>query len=588
MIAKTNTIRIDLIASCLLFVLVIIMYSPSVNVPFQYDDIHSIKENPHIQKLSNIPIFFHRADMFTADERSAMFRPVLLVSYALNFYFDGLRVNGFHWVNILVHSINSILLYWFSRKLGLQTLVAVFASFLFAFHPLNSETVNYISSRSESLSALFFLCTLFFYHITRSRVKFGFALYLSSIICFCLALLCKSVGIMIIPTVLFYEWTFFSRIGRPSAYKLSVPFAVFGICYVYQVRSMLEISFVSAPVRSMEMQLSTQLKALLQYIDWLFFPWPLSVEPGFTMGVSFKLGILCVVFLLSLFWLWWKADSITHFCFGWALFSILPTLLVPLNVLVNEHRLYIMTMTFVVALGSIVQQYSKENFAKICVGGIILLLIYCRLDFMRTKQWIDSKSLWQSAQKVGSQMPRPYIFLGDIDRQEGRYEAAIQNYTLALAVQRQALSGGDLFSIYSGIGSANISLGRWSEAEQSYLKALRIDPESESTKLALDGIRAFHLNNQIKKSDELLRQGLFALVSNQLDRAIDLLRKSVDFLPNARNLQALAKAHERAEQWQEAAIVYQRIALFENKKIMKGKSANSLFESSTKTFRDSL
>ena len=102
---------------------------------------------------------------------------------------------------------------------------------------------------------------------------------------------------------------------------------------------------------------------------------------------------------------------------------------------------------------------------------------------MRTKQWIDPISLWQSAQKVGSKMPRPYIFLGDIDRQEGRYEAAIQNYTLALAVQRQALSGGDLFSIYSGIGSANISLGRWSEAEQSYLKALSIDPESESTKL---------------------------------------------------------------------------------------------------------
>ncbi|MEE3233037.1 MAG: hypothetical protein VX294_02640 [Candidatus Latescibacterota bacterium] len=577
MIDRKNVDSIPLVASCLLFALVISVYSFGINGPFQYDDIHSIKDNPNIRKISNIPIFFQRADMFTIDERSSMFRPLVLVTYALNYYIDGLRVNGYHWLNICIHSMNSVLLLSLGRRIGLGLPAAIFSAFFFAFHPVNSEAINYISSRSESLCAFYMLCALLFYLVLRSRASFSLALYIASVICFGLSLLCKSVGLMLIPVLLFYEWTFFVRQGVRSSCKLLVPFYAVGICYVFKVRSMLETSLFTAPVRSIDVQLTTQLKAMIQYIEWLFFPWPLSVEPGFTLGTSFTLYLLCVVMLISLTRLWWTSNSITHFCFGWALFSILPTIVVPLNVLVNEHRLYVVTMAFSIALFSILQQTQRKISRKLFVSGIIMMIIFACLDVTRTKEWADPRTLWQSAQQEGPQMPRPYIFLGDINRHEGHHELAIKNYARALVVQKNILSGGDLFSIYSGIGGANLAQGEWSQAEQSYLAALQVDPKSESTQLALDGIYAFRTNVQRNQAKDLLREGLIALVSGQVETAINLLKKSVTIMPDARNLQALAKAYERVEQWEEADMVYQRMRIYENEYSTNGNAPEKSF-----------
>ena len=90
MIDRKNIDFTHILMSCLLFILVALVYRTGIEVPFHYDDIHSIKDNPNIRSLSNIPVFFQRADMFTVDERSSMFRPVVLVTYALNYYIGGL------------------------------------------------------------------------------------------------------------------------------------------------------------------------------------------------------------------------------------------------------------------------------------------------------------------------------------------------------------------------------------------------------------------------------------------------------------------------------------------------------------------
>ena len=578
MIDRKNIDFTHILMSCLLFILVALVYRTGIEAPFQYDDIHSIKDNPNIRSLSNIPVFFQRADMFTVDERSSMFRPVVLVTYALNYYIDGLQVDGYHWFNICLHSLNSILLVFLGRRIGLSLPAAVFSAFLFAFHPINNETVNYVSSRSESLSALYMLCALVSYMVLRSSAKLNLMLYGTSVVCFGLSLLSKSVGLMLIPVLFFYEWTFFVRKGIQSSCKLIVPYTVMGICYIYKVRFMLETSFFTAPIRSIEMQFSTQLKALIQYVDWLFFPWPLSVEPGFTLGTSVTLHLLCMALLISFACLWWKSNPITHFCLGWAVLSILPTILIPLNVLVNEHRLYVVTMAFSIALCSILQQAQGKMLRKISIGGIIMLIIFARLDIARTKEWLDPRTLWLAAQKVGPQMPRPYIFLGDLNRNEGHHELAIQNYGRALVVQKKHLSGGDLFSIYSGIGGANLAQGEWSQAEQSYLAALQVDPESESTKIALDAIYTFRLEDQRSKAKELLRDGLLSLVSGRVETAIELLNQSVIIKPEARNLQALAKAYERAGKWEEADTVYQRIRIFIDENSMPGNSFEEVFE----------
>ena len=83
-------------AACpLIAVAILAVYWPALDHPFQYDDIHSIVDNPHLRTLAHIDDFFWRSDMFSADTKGGMYRPLVLVSYAINYAADGYRVVGY-------------------------------------------------------------------------------------------------------------------------------------------------------------------------------------------------------------------------------------------------------------------------------------------------------------------------------------------------------------------------------------------------------------------------------------------------------------------------------------------------------------
>ena len=104
------------LAGISLFVFTI--YATSLGNPFQYDDAHSIVDNRHIQSLANIPSFFADPTMFSEDAASAMYRPLILVSYGLNHALGGYEPEGYHLVNLFVHLANLVLVYVLVRLLG--------------------------------------------------------------------------------------------------------------------------------------------------------------------------------------------------------------------------------------------------------------------------------------------------------------------------------------------------------------------------------------------------------------------------------------------------------------------------------------
>jgi dolichyl-phosphate-mannose--protein O-mannosyl transferase len=148
------------IGLCLIVVLLCLTYANSFDNGFHYDDYHSIVENPHIRTLASIPEFFTNPQTFSMLTQRAMFRPLVLSSCALNYYHGQYQANGYRWLNLLVHAACTVLVFALARALGLNPASAGFAAVVFAFHPLQSETVNYISSRSESLAALGYILSL--------------------------------------------------------------------------------------------------------------------------------------------------------------------------------------------------------------------------------------------------------------------------------------------------------------------------------------------------------------------------------------------------------------------------------------------
>ncbi len=124
---------------------------------FHYDDSHSLVDNPHIRTLSNVGRFFYDPGTFSAMPEARMYRPVLLVSYAVNHALGEYDQFGYHLVNLLLHLANASLVWLVATALLKRSEGALIAALLFVCHPLLSEPVNYISSRSSLLATLFFL-----------------------------------------------------------------------------------------------------------------------------------------------------------------------------------------------------------------------------------------------------------------------------------------------------------------------------------------------------------------------------------------------------------------------------------------------
>ena len=272
-----NRIAPHLLAVACVWVAVLAGYANSMDNGFHFDDEHSLTGNPHISTLENATDFFTDPQLFSRNVGSQMYRPIVLLTYALDYAAGGLDARVFHRTNTLIHGAVATLIYPAMLGFGAAVGAAWAAALLFAVHPLGAEPVNYISSRSESLAALFLLCS-FVLH-TRGRSRWVTAL---AVFCFGAALMCKASAIALLPLLLVYAW----HQRRPLAEQVQQlwPFFVVGCGYLLVTRALIQEALVDAPVRSWTEQMSTQSKAAVYYLKLLAVPHPLSVDHGFSVA----------------------------------------------------------------------------------------------------------------------------------------------------------------------------------------------------------------------------------------------------------------------------------------------------------------
>ena len=552
-----GNIRPLLLSCALVGALVFLVYSSGVFHPFHYDDLHSIRDNPHLRSVENIPQFFYRTDFFSADPRGRMYRPLVLVSYAFNYGLDKLQVESYHWVNMGVHALNSVLVIAVGRLFLSGLWTPFVAGLIFALHPINSEVVNYISSRSESLCALFFLTSFLSYAYARRAERWSVPLMVTSLLAFVGALLCKSVAVTLVPLLFFCEWRFFSPVSSPrTVVKRLTPFFLLALVYVVGMRQMLHAALLGAPVRDEWTQWATQIKALAYYAKLLVFPWPLNVEHPFTLGSAGIVVGLALLLVISSVVALWCGGPIARVAGTWFLLVLAPTFFVPLNVLVNEHRLYIPSAMFAIGLAALIQRGCG---AKRVWALIPLLVLYAGLDMRRTAQWGTPETLWGASLKESYYMPRPHIYMGDALRNAGRNREALGHYKKALEVYPDVLSGGDRLSIYNNMGAVYLAMESWDESVISYENALQIDPDYTLAKAGLEGAKAMRAEGGKANAIKWQKQGLIALVEGRVDEAIGLLNRSVRLYPLSQTHSALAQAHGRLGDLEGMRAAYQSI-----------------------------
>ena len=452
------------------------------------------------------------------------------------------------------------------RHLGGSLVSAFAASALFALHPVNAEAVTYISSRSESLCATFYILAFFFFQASDPK-RIGFCWWrLLGVVSFALALMSKSVAITLPALLLVFE-LLRSRTGSiPS--RLGViasrhwPFWIVGCVYLVITADIVTSAVGADSVRGVSQQLGTQIKALVYYAVLLWFPTGLSVEHQFRIapGLLSADVILPGVLVVSAGFAIWRCRdrlSIWGVWLIWPVVALLPTIVVPLNVLVNEHRLYLPAVAFSVLFGVALGRFVERNRLVGLLAASILITTYAVLAHDRSLTWRDSDLLWSDALEKGPLMPRPHIYVGDGYFRRGDYERALAEYRTALHIYPEALSPLDRVVALNNMGASYLKTGRFTEAVRVYHDAVRIDSTYTKSRDALEALLALREDPGSSRAKELYKRGLVQFAARRFEEAVTSFTASVSVHPLNRTWLALALTYESLEAWEKAAQTYE-------------------------------
>ena len=424
---------------------------------FHYDDFHSLVDNHHIRSLTNIPTFFADPTAFSSDPQKKMYRPLLLVTYALQYAVHRYEPLGFLLINLLVHVVASLLVCAVAKALLVDRRASLVAALIFAAHPLAGEPVNYISSRSESLAACFYLGAALFHWRERNML---------SVVCFALGLLVKSV-VLTAPLLLWLGDRWIKN--KKQSWRVWIPFATVGAAYLALITyNRFLTGSLTAPVREWSTQLMTQLKVPAYYAHLVAMPLRLNIEhqffeahaadPAVWVGAGFVASLMIIA--------WMGRRHMPGAAVWWGAVVLLPTTLMPLNVLVNERRLYLVVAGVALALGYMLRRIDRRWLWVwlLCAGGLV---------WQRNYLWASELRIWGDAVAKAPQMYRAQVSWGKSLQMEGRWSAAMAAYERAIALNaRRADAHNNAATLWHLQGKVD-------RAIEGYQRALHCEPRLE-------------------------------------------------------------------------------------------------------------
>ena len=226
--------------------------------------------------------------------------------------------------------------------------------------------------------------------------------------------------------------------------------------------------------RSIDVQLLTQIKALVYYVWISTIPIKLNVEHQFFESTNLvdPAVILSILFVFSLFVVV-PATKFRSMKFGlwWFLIAILPASVIPLNILVSERRLYLASLGLVLLLAWAWYLVFKAKPGPAIVLGVTICTLFSVLTFQRNQVWADGTTLWRDSVDKSPMMPRSRLNLAISYHKQEQLEVSLRELNMGLELDSSFAEG---WVIKGNILS---EMGREELSEEAYRVALRHNPK---------------------------------------------------------------------------------------------------------------
>ena len=196
---KTTRILLPILVSLVSF----LAYLNTLHHQFVFDDFRVITNNPYIKDWKYFPALFNSDYFKISGELS--YRPLVTLSYFTDYAIWGLHSFGFHLTNLILHTLNTFIVYLLLFKITRRFNLTVISCLFFSVHPILTETVNSVGFREDLLCATFFLLALFFY-VKLYTSKYKNTCYIISLFAYFIALFSKEMAISLPLIIFVLDW----------------------------------------------------------------------------------------------------------------------------------------------------------------------------------------------------------------------------------------------------------------------------------------------------------------------------------------------------------------------------------------------
>ncbi|MDO8142305.1 MAG: tetratricopeptide repeat protein, partial [Candidatus Brocadiales bacterium] len=515
----------------LLAIVPLCVFLNSLYSGFVYDDIGVIEDNYFIRSLQNLPKVFSKEYFHLANELS--YRPVVTISYFLDYAVWRLNPFGYHLTNVILHTITGVLLYAVLLRLIRRRPVALFSAILFSIHPCVTEAVNAISYREDIFAALFIFLSCLCLILSKKTVY-----YVLSLISYLLSLFSKETAI-VMPLFILLYWVLFvqkypsslSTAQKDMAHSLSISrsnsgesfstaksrwardfidyylgyvlISLFYLCIRFIVlKNPLEVS-VGYVKGSIAINFMTMAKILASYVKLMFLPIHLSADYTIAPVLSiFDASFITSFILLAVVGIiiFKTINGITSLsvlnsnriyslfmpCFFIALLPVLN--IIPIGHIMADRYLYLPTAGFCVVISGLLlsratPQFSVAKYEKAPMyqHGLnkytftvplisIICVFFITKTVLRNMDWRNEYTFWT---KILSEQPQNYDAhnnLGNYFYKQGALDRAICELEEAVRLKKNYPEG------HNSLGTMYIDKGLIDKAIAEYIEAVKYKP----------------------------------------------------------------------------------------------------------------
>lgn len=445
----------------------IIAYGGSFDGEFVSDDLNAVRDNEKIQALD----WEHLRQIATTFDDSN-YIPIKVLSLAIDYQLWGPDPTGYHVTNLLIHLGCAVLIYATLLRMGWGAVAALLTSLLWAVHPLQVESVAWISERKNTLSGLFFFAAFYLYLGFSERRRAG--TYAAILLLYVLALLTK-MNTMVLPAIfLAYEAAYRFRIRKADVLASLPLFAIAAAIAWYNL--------VGNPIHGASWHggsvIATWLTSAVVVFRYLgkvlaptdlqaFYDVPLRDSVGDPAVGSSIVGLAALVGVTA--WLLRRRRRVA-FWILWFVITLAPMLniVVPFRVLMQDRYMYLALLGPLAFAAEALTAVARSRRARgvLVAAGCAAVIAGVALSIRQVEAWNSPLDLWKHAVVRQAQIPgSPRANVPDLQGKVEFLERGIRNTPSAAILQHN-------------LGALLFSAGETERALTLLESAARLEPDN--------------------------------------------------------------------------------------------------------------